>query len=79
MGNLSRRIVPTNRPLGSGKTAPKPTEPKPEEASQKRRANGNAKKLISMRLDPEVIEAFRATGAGWQARINAALRKAAGL
>jgi len=33
------------------------------------------KKLISLRLDPDVVEAFRAGGPGWESRINAALRK----
>ena len=37
------------------------------------------KRLISLRLDPDVIEHFRARGKGWQARINATLRKAAGI
>ncbi len=37
------------------------------------------KKLVSLRLDPDVIERFRAGGRGWQARINATLRKAVGL
>jgi uncharacterized protein (DUF4415 family) len=37
------------------------------------------KRLISLRLDPDVIEHFRARGPGWQARINATLRKAVGL
>jgi len=37
------------------------------------------KRLISLRLDPDVIEHFRARGPGWQARINATLRKAAGI
>lgn len=32
-----------------------------------------------LRLDPDVIAAFRAGGPGWQSRINDALRKAAGL
>lgn len=35
------------------------------------------KRQISLRLDPDVIDAFKATGKGWQGRINAALRKAA--
>jgi uncharacterized protein (DUF4415 family) len=35
------------------------------------------KKAITLRLDPGVIEAYRATGAGWQARINEDLRKTA--
>jgi uncharacterized protein (DUF4415 family) len=33
------------------------------------------KKLVSLRLDPDVVDAFRAGGPGWQSRINAALRK----
>jgi uncharacterized protein (DUF4415 family) len=37
------------------------------------------KKLIALRLDPDVLEHFRATGPGWQSRINEALRKAAGM
>jgi uncharacterized protein (DUF4415 family) len=39
----------------------------------------NAKKLLTLRLDPQVIEHFRSTGEGWQTRMNDALRKAAGL
>lgn len=35
------------------------------------------KELVSIRLDPDVLAAFRAGGAGWQSRINDALRKAA--
>jgi uncharacterized protein (DUF4415 family) len=31
---------------------------------------------LNMRVDPEVLEAFKATGPGWQTRINAALRDA---
>lgn len=37
------------------------------------------KRQISLRLDPDVIDAFKATGKGWQGRINDALRKAAKL
>ena len=33
------------------------------------------KKLVSLRLDQDVIERFRASGSGWQSRINAVLRK----
>ncbi len=33
------------------------------------------KKLVSLRLDQDVIDRFRAGGPGWQSRINAALRK----
>ncbi|MFC5373931.1 BrnA antitoxin family protein [Brevundimonas faecalis] len=34
-----------------------------------------AKVPVSLRLDPDVLDAFKATGAGWQTRINDALRK----
>jgi uncharacterized protein (DUF4415 family) len=30
---------------------------------------------VNLRLDAEVLEAFRATGPGWQTRINSALRE----
>ena len=39
----------------------------------------NPKKLVSLRLDPDVIDSFKADGPGWQSRMNDALRKAAGL
>jgi len=32
------------------------------------------KKRITIRLSPDVVQTFRATGDGWQARIDAALR-----
>ncbi len=31
---------------------------------------------LTMRVDADVLEAFKATGQGWQTRINAALREA---
>lgn len=34
------------------------------------------KKLISLRLDQDVVDKFRASGPGWQAKINDALKKA---
>lgn len=43
------------------------------------RPKGSAKQLVSLRIDTAILEAFRATGPGWQSRINEALRKAAGL
>lgn len=36
----------------------------------------NPKQAIKLRLDAEVIEAYRETGTGWQTRINEDLRKA---
>ena len=37
------------------------------------------KEALSLRLDPDVIAHYRATGPGWQSRINETLRKAANL
>lgn len=36
------------------------------------------KEQVTLRLDREVLDFFQADGPGWQDRINAALRKAAG-
>src|SRR5262249_24774316 len=32
------------------------------------------KVALKLRLDPDVVQAFRATGPGWQTKINATLR-----
>lgn len=48
----------------------------PSDAPQQRGRPASGTKLITLRLDPAVIEKFRATGKGWQARINEALKKA---
>lgn len=37
------------------------------------------KEAVSIRLDPDVLAHYRATGPGWQSRINEDLRKAAKL
>lgn len=34
-----------------------------------------AREQVSLRLDQDVLNHFRATGPGWQERINSALRK----
>jgi uncharacterized protein (DUF4415 family) len=36
----------------------------------------NPKEAVKLRLDADVLAAYRRTGAGWQTRINADLRKA---
>ena len=60
------------------------TEVFPELAESIRRGRGrppaeNPKQQVTLRLDAEVIERFKAGGPGWQSRINEALRKSAGL
>ncbi len=37
-----------------------------------------AKETVSLRIDRDVLDFFQADGPGWQERINAALRRAAG-
>jgi len=32
--------------------------------------------MISLRVDPDVLTALRASGRGWQTRVNALLREA---
>jgi len=51
----------------------KPAEPMPQAPSLP-----GVKELVSLRIDRDVLDYFQQDGAGWQERINAALRKAAG-
>lgn len=44
-----------------------------------RKPSPSSKKLLTLRVDPDVIEAYKVTGDGWQSRMNDALRKAVGL
>lgn len=39
----------------------------------------NPKVAVSIRLDADVVDAFKAGGPGWQSRVNDALRKVAGV
>jgi uncharacterized protein (DUF4415 family) len=44
-----------------------------------RRPSDSPKQAISLRVDADVLDKFKADGPGWQSRMNDALRKAAGL
>lgn len=44
-----------------------------------RPALAEPKKQVTLRLDADVVESYRAEGPGWQSRINDTLRKARGL
>jgi uncharacterized protein (DUF4415 family) len=52
----------------------------PEFAATMKRTRGPGKKpkkeVVTLRLDPDVIAAYKQEGEGWQSRINADLRKA---
>ena len=81
-------MTPTRRGSGSArdiaeaafksataKPAPAMEKPAPARAA----ALPAARELVSLRLDRDVLEHFQQDGPGWQERMNAALRKAAGL
>ena len=53
----------------------KPPEPIP---TAKPPSLPGAKEMVSLRIDRDVLDHFQEDGPGWQDRINAALRKAAG-
>jgi uncharacterized protein (DUF4415 family) len=55
----------------TAKPVEKPVEKKPP-------ALPGVKEMVSLRIDRDVLDFFQEEGPGWQDRINAALRKAAG-
>ena len=48
----------------------------PKTVARLGRPRGSAKQAVSIRLDKDVLEKFRATGPGWQSRINEVLKRA---
>ena len=54
----------------------KPMEPLP--SAEKATVPPGVKETVSLRIDRDVLDYFQDEGPGWQERINAALRKAAG-
>jgi uncharacterized protein (DUF4415 family) len=53
------------------------TKPPPELPAKSPSLPG-VKETVSLRIDRDVLDFFQADGPGWQERINAALRQAAG-
>lgn len=51
---------------------------KPADLPAKAAAIPGVKETVSLRIDRDVLDFFQEEGPGWQDRINAALRKAAG-
>jgi uncharacterized protein (DUF4415 family) len=71
----------TRRPTSSRDTAEaafKTVTTKPAELPPKRSTIPNAKELVSLRIDRDILDHFQEAGPGWQDRINEALRKAIG-
>jgi uncharacterized protein (DUF4415 family) len=74
---MARR--PTSDPWSNAEKAFKAATTKPvEQPAAKPPSLPGAKEMVSLRVDRDVLDHFQADGPGWQERINAALRKAAG-
>jgi uncharacterized protein (DUF4415 family) len=54
------------------------TAPRVEVPPAKAAATPGVREQVTLRIDQDVLEYFQEGGPGWQDRINAALRKAAG-
>lgn len=67
----------TVSPWEKAEAAFKKATSKPAEAAPKPAAVPGAREMVSLRIDKDVLEHFQGSGAGWQDRMNAALRKAA--
>ena len=65
-------------PRTAAEAAFKAATTRPPELPPKPPALPNAKDVVSLRIDRDVLDYFQEGGPGWQDRINAALRKAAG-
>jgi uncharacterized protein (DUF4415 family) len=73
-----RRPRTLNDARTEAEAAFKRTTTKLPEAPAQKTALPGVRELVSLRIDQDVLEHFQAGGAGWQDRINDALRKAAG-
>ena len=78
MADQPRRPRTLNDARTEAEAVFKRTTTKVVEAPPKKTALPGVKELVSLRIDQDVLDHFRETGAGWQDRINEALRKAAG-
>lgn len=66
-------------PRSAAEKAFKAVTAKPVEAPPKVAPSlPGVKETVSLRIDRDVLDFFQGDGPGWQDRINAALRKAAG-
>ena len=73
---MARHPIPNSRSLAE--KAFKAATTKPADLPPPTQSVPGAKETVSLRLDRDVLDFFQADGPGWQDRIAAALRKAAG-
>jgi uncharacterized protein (DUF4415 family) len=74
---MSRRPTPPDS-RSLAEKAFKAATTKPADLPAAAPAIPGAKEQVTLRIDRDVLDFFQADGPGWQERINAALRKAAG-
>ena len=78
MSRFERDLLESIRQAKAGEYAAVHT---PEAIIERRRGRpagsvkADAKVAINLRVDPDVLAALRATGPGWQTRVNAILRE----
>ena len=78
MSRFERDLLESIRQARAGEYAAVHT---PEAIIERRRGRpagsvkADAKVAINLRVDPDVLAALRATGPGWQTRVNAILRE----
>jgi uncharacterized protein (DUF4415 family) len=72
---MTRRTTDSRQ---TAETAFKAATTKPAESAPKSPSLPGVKELVSLRIDRDVLDHFQQDGPGWQERINAALRTAAG-
>jgi len=73
---MARR--PTSDSRSEVEKAFKAVTTKPAELPPKAPALPHVKHTVTLRVDQDVLDYFQQDGIGWQDRMNAALRKAAG-
>ncbi len=73
---MARRVTGDSR--SEAEKAFKSATTKPAELPVAAPSVPGAKEMVSLRIDRDVLDFFQGDGPGWQERINAALRKAAG-
>jgi uncharacterized protein (DUF4415 family) len=76
---MSDRPRRTTSSLDAAEAAFKKATTKTPEPLPKTQSLPGVKEMVSLRIDRDVLDVFQEDGPGWQDRINAALRKAAGL
>ena len=78
MADQPRRPRTLNDARTEAEAAFKKATAKVAEAPPKQAVVPGIKEQVTLRIDQDVLEYFQEGGPGWQDRINAALRKAAG-